>query len=331
MSFVTVIVPVRNEARSVEQTLRSLLTQDYPTGRFEVIVADGDSTDGTVPIVRRVQAEFANLQLVFNPDRFSSAGRNMAVRHMAGDVAVVVDGHCHVPDKRYLSNLVDAFKTSEADCLGRPQPLDAPNATPFQRAVAVARHSRLGHNPDSDIFSDRPKFVPPQNTAIAYRRSVFHQIGLFDRQFDACEDVEFNHRVYDAAMTCYFDPRLKIAYHPRGTWRGLFVQLARYGSGRAKLARKHSQSITLPALVPPAWAVWAVCGLVLSFLLPVFGWLYAASVVFYLGALIGAAAWLGRGQSPGVTARIPAVFLAIHFGFAWGFIKETLRPLRRPH
>jgi glycosyltransferase involved in cell wall biosynthesis len=260
MDFVSVIVPVRNEARSVERTLRSLLTQDYPAGRYEVIVADGGSTDATVPIVRRVQGEFPNLKLVYNPDRYSSAGRNTAVRHMAGDVAVVVDGHCHVPDDRYLANLVDAFAASGAASLGRPQPLDVPDPTPFQRAVAAARHSRLGHNPDSDIYSDEPKFVPPQNTAVAYRRSVFHEIGLFDQGFDACEDVEFNFRVCDAGMNCYFDPRLKIVYHPRSSWRGLFLQLARYGAGRARLARKHPRSVTLPALVPPAWAVWVVAG-----------------------------------------------------------------------
>jgi GT2 family glycosyltransferase len=328
MSFVTVIVPVRNEARSVERTLRSLLTQDYPAG-FEVIVADGGSTDQTVPIVRRLQSDYENLHLVFNPDRLSSAARNTAVRHMRGDVAVIVDGHCHVPDVQYLNHLAAAFAASGADCLGRPQPLDAPNPTPFQRAVATARHSRLGHNPDSDIYSDRPGFVPPQNTAVAYHRSVFHRVGLFDGQFDACEDVEFNHRVHVAGMTCYFDPRLKIVYHPRATWRGLFVQLARYGTGRARLARKHPRSLTVPAVVPSAFTVWILLGLVASLILPSVGWVYAATVGIYFLAITGAAAWLGRGQPAAVKARIPTVFPAIHFGFAWGFLREILRPKDR--
>jgi hypothetical protein len=51
---------------------------------------------------------------------------------------------------------------------------------------------------------------------------------------------------------------------------------------------------------------------------------YAATVGLYLGVLFAAAAWLGRKTSPGVAARIPAVFVAIHFGFAWGFIKEMV-------
>jgi glycosyltransferase involved in cell wall biosynthesis len=329
MPSVSVIVPVRNEARSIEQTLRSLLTQDFPPDHFEVIVADGASTDQTVPIVRGLQAEFPNLKLVFNPGRFSSAGRNTALRHAAKDVAVVVDGHCHLPDRNYLRNVSEAFAESGADSLGRPQPLDADNPTPFQQAVSAARQSRLGHNPESDIFSDEAKFVPPQSTAVAYDRRVFHAIGLFDQAFDACEDVEFNHRVHAAGLTCYFTPEVKVAYHPRGSLPALFFQLARYGMGRARLAVKHPDSISLPALVPPLWVVWLVVGGLLSPFVPHLGSAWAASVALYAAVLVGAAAVLGRGRPRGVGRRIPLVFLGIHFGFAWGFLKEVARQVRR--
>jgi succinoglycan biosynthesis protein ExoA len=328
MPSVTVVVPVRNEARSIEHTLRSLLTQDFP-GRYEVIVADGLSTDETVPIIRRLQAEFPNLKLIYNPRRFSSAGRNTALRHMTGDYAVVVDGHCHVPDRHYLRNLVTAFEASGADCLGRPQPLDVPDPTPFQAAVSAARASRLGHNPESDIYSDEARFVPPQSTAIAYRRQVFHTVGLFDEKFDACEDVEFNHRVHEAGLSCYFTPALKIVYHPRRTWPALFRQLARYGCGRARLGAKHLSSLTVPALVPPLWVVWVVAGAVVSLFVPLLGWVYLASVLVYLAVIAAGSASLARGKPLAVGARIPAVFVGIHLGFGWGFLREAVRVGRR--
>jgi succinoglycan biosynthesis protein ExoA len=329
MPTVTVIVPVRNEARSIEHTLRSLLTQDFPRSEFEVIVADGCSTDQTVPIVRRLQSEYPNLKLLYNPGRLSSAARNLGVRHMAGDFAVVVDGHCHIPDRNYLRNLVAAFNESGADCLGRPQPLDVPDPTPFQAAVAVARASRLGHNPSSDIYSDVPKFVAPQSTAVAYRRSVFHRVGLFDETFDACEDVEFNHRVHEAGLRCYFTPAVKIIYHPRTTLKALFVQLGRYGSGRARLAAKHPRSLTLPAVIPAAWLIWLVAGAVASLVVPYFVWLFAASLLLYAAVIIGGSLWLGRGQPGPVARRIPLVLLGIHGGFGWGFLREVVRRLRR--
>ncbi|MDY3553839.1 glycosyltransferase family 2 protein [Gemmata sp. JC717] len=329
MPSVSVIVPVRNESRSIEHTLRLLLTQDFPRADFEVIVADGASTDDTVPIVRRLQGEFPNLKLVFNADKLASAGRNTAVRHATKDVLVIVDGHCHVPDRDYLRNLSAAFETSQADCLGRPQPLDVPDPTPFQSAVSAARSSRLGHNPDSDIYSNEPKFVPPQSTAVAYSRTVFHAVGLFDQAFDACEDVEFNERVHAAGLSCYFTPAVKIVYEPRASFRALFYQLGRYGSGRAKLAFKHPKSLSVPALVPPLWAVWVIAGALLSLAVPYAGWLWLASVALYLGVLLAAGAVLGRKKPRGVAARIPLVFVAIHFGFAWGFWKEAAKQLRR--
>jgi succinoglycan biosynthesis protein ExoA len=329
MKSITVVVPVRNEARSIEQTLRTLLTQDYPRDLFEVIVADGGSTDETVPIVRELQGEFSNLQLLFNPGRLSSAARNTAIRHMSGDFAVVVDGHCHIPDRRYLRHLVSAFEESGAACLGRPQPLDVPNPTLFQAAVAVARSSRLGHNPDSDIYSDEAKFVEPQNTAIAYRREVFHRVGLFDERFDACEDVEFNHRVFEEKLSCFFSPTVKIVYHPRTSWLGLFRQLARYGCGRARLAKKHFSSLTLPALAPPLWLVWVVVGAVLSLLVPYMGWAYLGSIALYASVILLASLWLGRGKPFAVRWRIPMVFLGIHLGFGWGFFREAMRGWRK--
>jgi GT2 family glycosyltransferase len=244
-------------------------------------------------------------------------------------VAVIVDGHCTIPDRNYLRNVADAFTASGADSLGRPQPLDAPNPTPFQVAVSAARASRLGHNPDSDIFSDEAKFVPPQNTAVAYSRSVFHRAGLFDEAFDACEDVEFNQRVDAAGLTCYFTPAVKVVYHPRASWPALFYQLGRYGRGRARLAFKSPQSLTLPALVPPVWALWVVLGGLLSLVVPYLGWVWAASLGLYAAVLVGAAAVLGRGKPAAVGVRIPAVIVGIHFGFAWGFLREVGRRLKR--
>lgn len=324
MLAITVIMPVRNEAAAIGSTLTTLLTQDYPNDRFEVIVVDGGSEDRTVPIVREMQARFHNLHLLFNPKRWSSAARNLGLRQMRGDVAVIVDGHCRVPDRQYLRHVAEAFAVSGAECLGRPQPLDAEKATPFQQAVALARSSRLGHNPDSDIYSDQAKFVEPQSTAIAYRREVFERVGFFDESFDACEDVELNTRVHAAGFHCWFTPKLAVIYHPRSSLRELTRQLGRYGTGRARLAKKHRRSLTLPALVPPLWILWLALGAIVSLAIPILSWLYFASLIAYAAVTLAGAAWIGRRAEAEVSTRIPGVLAGIHFGFGWGFLREML-------
>ena len=117
-------------------------------------------------------------------------------------------------------------------------------------------------------------------------------------------------------------------YEPRACFRALFYQLGRYGGGRAKLACKHPKSLTVPALVPPLWAVWVIVAGLLSLAVPYVGLLWLGSLALYATVLLGAGAVLGRGQPPSVAVRIPVVFVAIHFGFAWGFWKEVAKQVR---
>ncbi|MCI0459801.1 MAG: glycosyltransferase, partial [Gemmataceae bacterium] len=126
--FISVIVPVRNEEPCIRTTLDRLLAQDYDPARFEILVADGRSTDRTAAIVGEYAARFPNVRLLDNPGRLSSSGRNAAIRAARGDLIVLIDGHCEI-NASYLSAMAEAFERSGADCVGRPQPLDVTGAT----------------------------------------------------------------------------------------------------------------------------------------------------------------------------------------------------------
>jgi hypothetical protein len=63
-------------------------------------------------------------------------------------------------------------------------------------------------------------------------------------------------------------------------------------------------------------------------MVPYLGWLWLASIGFYATVLLAAGFLLGSKQPRRVIMRIPVVFAAIHFGFAWGFWKEVYRQLR---
>jgi succinoglycan biosynthesis protein ExoA len=336
LPFISVIVPVRNEARFIRKTLGQLLSQDYDPDRFEVIVADGQSTDGTAEVVRDLAERHANLRLLANPKRWSSAGRNLAIRSARGDLVVIVDGHCELDDAHYLGNLAEAFARSGADCVGRPQPLDVSEATPVQRAIAAARSSRLGHHPDSFIYSAAERFVPPQSVAVAYRRAVFEVVGYFDESFDACEDVELNHRIDRAGLRCFFTPRVRVRYHPRSSLRGLFGQMVRYGRGRVRLLRKHPETFTLACFLPAAFLLGAAAGPAFAWLSPWLAAAYAGTLGLYaLAVLIGCLAAASRARDFRLLPWLPLVFVAIHAGAGAGILQEFLlgsrrRPARKP-
>ncbi|HYE67259.1 MAG TPA: glycosyltransferase family 2 protein [Anaerovoracaceae bacterium] len=324
--YITVVMPVRNEARFIAETLDQLLDQDYPADRFEIIVADGMSDDGTRDIVCNVMRRHPQVKLFDNLKRVSSAGRNVGFRSGRGDYFLVVDGHCYIPDDRLLRNVADCFEKSGADCLGRPQPLDPPGLTLFQKAVALARGSRLGHGSDSMIYGDYEGFASPVSNGAAYRREVFDKIGYVDEDFDAAEDVEFNYRVEKAGLTAYTSPKLAVLYYPRGNLRGLFRQMMRYGVGRCRFIRKHPTALTINQLVP----LFFVLGLIMlgltAFLLLAVGaslpFLLIGSVyALYFIILVVEAVCVAATQRAEYLPLLPMIFLTVHVGIGCGFLK----------
>jgi len=53
--FITIVIPVRNEEAHLEAVLQSLLDQEYPRDRYEILVTDGNSVDGTARIVEQIK------------------------------------------------------------------------------------------------------------------------------------------------------------------------------------------------------------------------------------------------------------------------------------
>ncbi len=329
--YVTVVVPVRNEERCIAHTLDDLLAQDYPSSRFEILVVDGESDDRTCEIVEEYTRQYENVRLFTNPRRWSSAGRNVGARHARGDIIVVVDGHCELADNQFLRNLADAFCTTGADCVGRPQPLDVSDANAFQRAVATARSCWLGHHPDSHIYSSREQFVPAVSVGVAYRRHVFEELVGFDETFDACEDVEFNYRVDRAGFRCYFTPSVAVWYRPRGNLRGLFRQLARYGRGRVRLFRKHPSTFSFKSFLPALFVAGCIIGLGLAWLSSWLRFVYLCAILAYTLVVLATSVTVAvRRKQAAIFPWLVLLFVTIHVGSGTGILLEALQFRKRP-
>jgi len=325
--MISVVIPAHNEAPHLGAVFEDLLNQDYPTDRYEILVVDGESTDQTREVVENF-ARSARVRILClpNPRRLSSAGRNVGVRASRGDFILFIDGHCRLPGPAFLRHTVRLFEATGADCLCRPQPLTSPENTWFQDVVAHARATLIGHGRDSTIYAtDQEGYVNPTSAGAAYRRSVFDRVGMYDERFDACEDVDFNYRVFKAGLRSYLSSRCAVSYTPRSSLGGLFKQLVRYGRGRVRFVRKHPDALTISQLVPAAFVAWLAGGALASCVSTFAAKVFLATLVPYAGLVLAFSGWLGLRHGWRYLVVAPAVYLAVHVGLGVGFWAEAGR------
>jgi glycosyltransferase involved in cell wall biosynthesis/GT2 family glycosyltransferase len=332
---VSIVLPVRHEARRLPALLEQLLGQDYPAHRFEIVIADGgagEAGDGTAGLAQDYARRYPGRVIwVPNPARWSSAGRNCGIAAAAGEWIVFVDGHCVLTGAGWLRASMAAAAASGAACLSRPQPLTAELDRFWPSLIARARACRIGHGADSTIYDEQVSgWVNPASSGAVYHRSLFERVGNFDESFDACEDVEFNHRLARAGVQAWLCPAAVVRYAARASLGGLWRQMVRYGRGRLRLVRKHPDAFTLAQCLPALWLAWLPLG-VASVLFGHGGWrlLNASGLALYGAVVAGSSLGLGRhhGWRQGLAA--PAVFFTVHAGLGAGFWRELVAPGRR--
>lgn len=324
LPFITICMPVRNEERYIERTLQELLNQDYPKDRYEIIVADGESEDRTKEIVNNLSVKNPNVILMSNPRRLSSTGRNVGFKNGKGDMFLVVDGHCWIGHNQLLKNIVNCFEKSNAHCLSRPQPLDPPDITDFQKAVALARASRVGHGGDSLIYSDHEGYVSPVSNGAVYKKEVFEKIGFVDETFDVCEDVDFNYRLKEAGFKAYMSQSLAIKYYPRESLYGLFKQMVRYGKGRFKFLKKHPETLSFTGLVPVFFVIGLVVLPILGFFYNTFWWIFLFTFGLYACLILSTSFVISKKEGLRAIKNLVSIFIVIHFGLGVGFLKGSI-------
>ena len=194
---VSIVVPVRNGGRLLERCLRSVLAQDYPRDRLEILVVDNGSTDGSVDTITG---------LGLSPLRESRPGaahaRNRGVAAATGDIVAFTDADCEV-EPSWVGRLVEAL--GEADAVtGHIEPF--PTRGRFARARGALHEMFLREcmRLDRENRLDR---LDSANAAV-WRR-VFDEVGGFNPQIFFVEDRELAVRLVERGR------RLKFAAAPR--------------------------------------------------------------------------------------------------------------------
>ena len=343
--LVTVVLPCRNEARHIEDCLKSIFEQQEPEGGFEIIIADGMSDDGTREVIRRMQdgsqkpevsgqlsvVSCPVIRVIDNPGRTVSQGLNAAIRAARGQVIVRMDAHTeYAPD--YIRCCLETLNETGADNVGGPARTKAETST--QKANAAAYHSPFSaggarfHDVNYEGCVDTVTYG-------CWPRSTFEKFGLFDEELVRNQDDEHNLRITRGGGKIYQSPKIRSWYRPRASLTGLFRQYLQYGYWKVRVMQKHKRLASWRHLVPAAF----VLVMALLFLISVF---YCLAAAFYpLSPVPNAfASWLLRLElgAYGVAMLLacvhtawktewkllpvlPMVFYCYHFGYGYGYVK----------
>jgi len=312
---VSVVIPCRNERLHIARCLESLLAQEQPPGGFELVIADGMSTDGTRTLLSQF-ARDARVRVIDNPGQIVSTGLNAAVAVSRGDVIIRADVHTeYAPD--YVRQCVHTLETTGADNVGGPW-VAVPQGY-VGRAIAAAFHSRFG---SGGARAHDPHYEGAVDTVYlgCWRRANLERLGGFDEELVRNQDDELNFRIVRSGGRVWQSPRIRSWYHPRNSVSRLFRQYLQYGYWKVRVIRKHGTPASWRHVVPAAFVGTAAVLLVLA---PV-------SATARLGALVWIGAYLAATcvASVAEAARsgwsllpiLPVVFSAFHIGYGLGFL-----------
>lgn len=172
---ISICITTKNEEGSVKRLIDSLLAQTIKAN--EIIIADGNSTDGTREIIKK----YPKIKLFITKKRGIAAGRNLAIEHAKNNIIVMTDAGC-VAKKDWLEKITKPFvKNKNLLVAGY---YEMPYITPLQQVMSIY------HGIPPERF-DKNKFLPSARS-VAFNKSLWKRVGKFNEHLEkAGEDTEF--------------------------------------------------------------------------------------------------------------------------------------------
>ena len=253
--FVSILIPVLNFERTIEKTFEYLLNVDYPRERWEIVIADGGSTDKTIAIIEEWQKKHPFIKLVNVPNSPSPGyARNKALDVVKGDFIFFTDADC-TPCPDWINQMLAIFKKDEqiAAVGGEVYTLrvDPDNLVElwcqhFCFNMVAPRYGFIKEGyfpllPDdprpSQVAGHRAYFFGTCN--VAYRREAIESIDARFWARPTGEDMDLSFQHQSRGWKFYFLPSAKVDHMHRANLKALRKVWINYGAAHVPLLDKY--------------------------------------------------------------------------------------------
>jgi cellulose synthase/poly-beta-1,6-N-acetylglucosamine synthase-like glycosyltransferase len=319
----SVIVPVYNGSRTIDQCLLALVSQTLPRSQYEIIVVDDGSTDDTATLVTRY-----GVRVLYQPHRGPAAARNLGVASAQGEIVLFTDADVE-PSHNWVETMLAPFASDSnlAGVKGTYRTRQREWMARFVQFEYEEKYARMAQAQTIDVID---------TYSAAYCREVAQFDGGFDESFAAAsaEDQEFSFRLAKAGYQLRFVPEA-IVYHQHVTSLLAYSRRKfRMGYWRAHLHRRHPDKLVSDTYAPPTIRIqillvpFIVGTLLAGFLV---SWVWIASALFGVLFLFSAIplTWRAFRDDPPVGLVAPGVMvcraISLGVGFAFGIVAEFVR------
>ena len=233
MPFVSIIIPVFNDNKSLRICLTALSGQTYPKDQYEIIVIDNNSKE----TVSDVTHDFEQVTLVHESQPGSYIARNKGLSVAKGDIIAFTDADC-VPDSEWLEKGVSALLSKQNVGLvaGHIELFaeDPNNPNPFELYETIA----LAFPQDQFLSNDH--FGVTAN--LFTFKHVIEAVGGFDETLKSGGDKQWGQRVFAAGYSQLYAADAKVNHPARNTWEAIRKRSVRIIGGKYDMLRQTKTS-----------------------------------------------------------------------------------------
>jgi GT2 family glycosyltransferase len=237
---VTVVIPTYNRENVLKECIKSLFNQTYPNDKYEIIIVDGSSTDGTEELLKEYSKKAPCKMRWFIKKSNISEARNLGIKESLGEIVCFTDDDC-VADKHWLENIVVHFSDKKiggvgGKIIGYKSTGVIEKYGDYQFRQKVVKNNYI----DASIMTANA----------AYRKSILKKINGFDPNFRVLEDTDLGIRVMSMGYLLKYAPDAIVYHKHRNTLLGILKRAYRYAAyGTRRICDKYPEKYPIQKII----------------------------------------------------------------------------------